>query len=80
MQARGASLTFGAPPAFTETLVYWVHRSLHHPLLYRALHRYHHEFREPTPWVSMAFHPLDSFAQGAPYHLFALLFMFSISP
>jgi lathosterol oxidase len=60
--------------AFTETLVYWIHRWLHHPVLYKALHKYHHEFREPTPWASMAFHPLDSFAQALPYHLFAFLF------
>jgi lathosterol oxidase len=59
---------------FTETLVYWIHRSLHYPFLYRTFHKYHHEFRDPTPWVSMAFHPLDSFSQGLPYHLFAFLF------
>src|SRR5262249_7367817 len=46
---------------------------LHYPFLYRTLHRYHHEFRAPNSWVSMAFHPLDSFSQAAPYHLFVFL-------
>lgn len=59
---------------FTETAIYWVHRGLHHPWCYRRFHYYHHQFREPTPWASVAFHPLDSFAQAAPYHLAAFLF------
>lgn len=59
---------------FTEPLVYWAHRLLHHPVLYKHIHLHHHQFRKPTPWTSMAFHPLDSFAQAAPHHLFAFLF------
>ncbi|MBK6922889.1 MAG: sterol desaturase family protein [Deltaproteobacteria bacterium] len=58
----------------TETLVYWVHRALHGDLLYRTLHRHHHGFRVSNPWVSTAFHPLDSFAQALPHHLCAFLF------
>jgi lathosterol oxidase len=57
----------------TEPLVYWAHRLLHHPLLYRHLHLPHHKFRTPSPWTSMAFHPLDSFAQAAPHHLLAFV-------
>ena len=57
-----------------ETLIYWIHRALHTPFLYRHLHIYHHQFREPTPFASVAFHPLDSFAQASPYHLCAFLF------
>lgn len=58
----------------TETMIYWIHRGLHLPWLYARLHRQHHAFRRPTPWVSNAFHPLDSFAQALPYHLCAFLF------
>jgi Delta7-sterol 5-desaturase len=58
----------------TETLVYWAHRALHHPWLYKRVHLYHHQFRVTTPWTSVAFHPLDSFAQAAPHHLCAFLF------
>jgi lathosterol oxidase len=66
--------TIAALLLFTETLVYWIHRALHLRALYNWIHRYHHAFRTPTPWVSLAFHPLDSFAQAVPYHLFAFLF------
>jgi lathosterol oxidase len=58
----------------TETLIYWIHRALHHPLLFRTLHAKHHEFRLPTPLVSVAFHPLDSFFQALPHHLCLFLF------
>jgi len=58
----------------TETLIYWIHRALHLRWLYARLHRQHHAFRRPSPWVSNAFHPLDSFAQASPYHLCAFLF------
>jgi lathosterol oxidase len=58
---------------FTETLIYWIHRALHARCLYKLIHRYHHDFRTPTPWASLAFHPLDAFLQALPYHLFAFL-------
>jgi lathosterol oxidase len=60
--------------AFTETLIYWLHRALHLRTPYQLLHAYHHSFRTPTAWVSFAFHPLDSFIQALPYHLFIFLF------
>ncbi|MCA9519730.1 MAG: sterol desaturase family protein [Myxococcales bacterium] len=58
----------------TETMIYWIHRWLHHPALYKHIHLKHHQFRKPTPWASVAFHPLDSFAQAFPHHLCAFLF------
>lgn len=62
----------------TEFLVYWAHRVLHHPVLYRHIHYHHHQFRTPSPWTSMAFHPLDSFAQAVPHHLCVFLFPMNI--
>lgn len=56
-----------------ETLIYWIHRVSHTKFLYQHLHRYHHRFREPTPFASIAFHPLDAFFQALPYHLCAFL-------
>jgi lathosterol oxidase len=58
---------------FAETCIYWIHRVLHTRFLYRRLHVHHHRFREPTPYASFAFHPVDSFAQSVPYHIYALL-------
>ena len=57
----------------SETLIYWIHRALHTRWLYRTIHVHHHKFREPTPLSCIAFHPIDSFAQSFPYHLYALL-------
>ena len=56
----------------SETLIYWIHRALHTRFLYRTVHVHHHRFREPTPLASVAFHPIDSFAQSFPYHIYAL--------
>jgi lathosterol oxidase len=58
----------------TETLVYWIHRALHTDWLYHHVHAFHHRFRVPTPFVGVAFHPLDSFAQAFPLHLCLFLF------
>ena len=60
--------------AITEVVVYLAHRALHHPTLYRWVHRHHHQFRSPTPWVSMAFHPADSFLQALPHYLCGLFY------
>ncbi len=59
--------------AVAETLIYWIHRALHTRWLYRVIHVHHHKFREPTPLACVAFHPVDSFVQSFPYHLYALL-------
>jgi lathosterol oxidase len=64
---------------FTETCVYWAHRLLHHRLLYRHLHSQHHAHRISTPWVSMAFHPLDSFLQAVPHYLCPLIIPVHVS-
>jgi Delta7-sterol 5-desaturase len=58
---------------FSESCIYWIHRGLHTRRLYHLLHRYHHHYREPTPLVSFSFHPVDSFAQSLPYHIFVFV-------
>ncbi|KAH0833289.1 C5-sterol desaturase [Lanmaoa asiatica] len=59
---------------FTDYLVYWVHRTLHHPMLYKTFHKPHHKWIIPTPFASHAFHPVDGYLQSVPYHLFIFLF------
>ncbi|WPH02063.1 putative fatty acid hydroxylase [Acrodontium crateriforme] len=59
---------------FTDFGIYWIHRALHHPILYRRLHKPHHKWIMPTPYASHAFHPLDGYAQSVPYHLFPFIF------
>jgi lathosterol oxidase len=67
-------LTIVAELVISETLIYWIHRGLHVRFFYKHLHHGHHQFRSPTPLASVAFHPLDSFAQAFPHHLCAFLF------
>jgi hypothetical protein len=59
---------------FTDSGIYWIHRGLHHPLVYRWLHKPHHKWAVPTPFASYAFHPLDGWAQSLPYHIFPMIF------
>lgn len=47
---------------------------LHHRLLYAPIHKLHHKYKETTPFSSYAFHPLDGWLQGCPYHIFVFLF------
>ncbi|HMV68576.1 MAG TPA: sterol desaturase family protein [Myxococcota bacterium] len=58
----------------SETAVYWIHRVLHERRMFKYIHSRHHAWREPTPFVGTAFHPVDSFAQAFPTHLCAFLF------
>ena len=59
---------------FTDMLIYMIHRGLHHPSVYRSLHKPHHKWIVPTPYASHAFHPLDGFSQSIPYHVFPFIF------
>jgi len=58
---------------WNDCLIYWIHRGLHHPLLYKRIHKPHHWWKVSTPFASHAFHPLDGFLQGLPYHLFVFV-------
>lgn len=43
-----------------ETYYYWVHRWMHHPKIFRTVHKVHHDSRIPTPWTAFSFHPWES--------------------
>lgn len=59
---------------FTDCLIYWIHRGLHIPFLYKRLHKTHHLWKVPTPFASHAFNPVDGFLQSIPYHIYVFLF------
>lgn len=59
---------------FSDFCIYWIHRYLHHPRIYKHLHKAHHKWIMPTPFASYAFHPIDGAFQGLPYHIFPFLF------
>uniref|UniRef100_UPI00358E22C6 lathosterol oxidase isoform X1 n=1 Tax=Myxine glutinosa TaxID=7769 RepID=UPI00358E22C6 len=59
---------------FTDMCIYWIHRGLHHKDVYQTFHKLHHTWIIPSPFASHAFHPVDGFLQGFPYHLYVFLF------
>ncbi|TFK75100.1 fatty acid hydroxylase [Pluteus cervinus] len=59
---------------FTDYGIYWIHRGLHIPAVYKLLHKPHHKWVVPTPFSSHAFHPVDGWLQSIPYHIFILVF------
>ncbi|KAG5504459.1 hypothetical protein JKF63_04911 [Porcisia hertigi] len=59
---------------FTDFMVYCFHRGLHHPTIYKHVHKLHHTYKYTTPFSSHAFNPVDGFGQGLPYYIFIYLF------
>ena len=62
--------------AFTDCLIYFIHRGLHHPAIYKHCHKLHHTYQYTTPFSSHAFHAVDGFLQGCPYYIFVYLMPF----
>ena len=56
-----------------ELYFYWTHRWMHHPKVYRWIHRVHHESLEPSPWASFSFHPLESVLEALILPLLVLV-------
>ncbi|MEQ9468287.1 MAG: sterol desaturase family protein [Ekhidna sp.] len=61
---------------------YWAHRLMHHPKLFKAVHKIHHLSTNPSPWTAYAFHPLEAFIEAAiililaftvPTHAFVIM-------
>ncbi|KAJ8517089.1 hypothetical protein ONZ45_g5679 [Pleurotus djamor] len=59
---------------FTDYGIYWIHRILHVPAIYKYIHKPHHKWIIPTPFASHAFHFVDGYAQSLPYHIFIYVF------
>lgn len=66
-----------------ETYYYWVHRWMHHPKVFRIVHKVHHDSRIPTPWTAFSFHPWESLIEAIilplillviPVHVYVLGF------
>lgn len=48
-----------------DAYLYWTHRMLHHAWLFRHVHSVHHRSRNPSPWASYSFHPIEALIQAA---------------
>jgi lathosterol oxidase len=46
-----------------DTFFYWSHRALHHRRAFGRAHFLHHQSRNPTPFATFAFHPLEALLQ-----------------
>jgi sterol desaturase/sphingolipid hydroxylase (fatty acid hydroxylase superfamily) len=64
---------------------YCTHRLMHHPRLYRYIHKVHHTSTNPSPWTAYAFHPLEAVVEAGiitliavtiPAHRSAIAFFF----
>jgi sterol desaturase/sphingolipid hydroxylase (fatty acid hydroxylase superfamily) len=53
--------------AVEDTLFYWLHRLLHHRLLYRHLHKQHHEFKSNVGWAGAWFNPAEEAINVLPF-------------
>ena len=43
----------------SDTMFYWSHRILHIPIVYRIVHKTHHEHTSPIAWSSFYVHPVE---------------------
>lgn len=70
-----------------DTYFYWTHRAMHHPKFYRLTHAGHHKSKQPTPWASFSFDPLEAaisawflpaLALFIPIHVGVVLFLLTV--
>ncbi len=68
-----------------DTWFYWMHRTIHHPQIYKHVHKVHHESVDTTPFTAYRFHPAEGvlemgsavlvigYAALVPVHLGAII-------
>jgi len=70
-----------------ETYYYWLHRWMHHPKVFRIVHKVHHDSNITSPWTAFSFHPLEGLLQALflplllmvlPVHLHVLVLQLTI--
>ena len=88
-QIRGYSKLYGSPEegpgywyeaaqflfflVFSDTMMYWLHRLFHLPLLFNTMHKGHHRFIIPTPFSSYAFNPVEAYIMSLPIHAYGFI-------
>lgn len=81
-------LSIPALLALHDTLFYWLHRAMHHRLLFRRTHFVHHQSVSPSAWAAYSFHPWEALFEALivtliifviPVHLTALVVFQTIS-
>lgn len=78
-------LAFPLMALMHDTYFYWMHRAMHHPAVFKAVHLIHHKSTNPSPFAAYSFHPLEAIVEAGiflvfvftiPVHLIHLLFFF----
>lgn len=49
-----------------ETYYYWVHRWMHRPGVFKAIHKIHHQSSVSSPWTAFTFHPVEGLLLSLP--------------
>jgi sterol desaturase/sphingolipid hydroxylase (fatty acid hydroxylase superfamily) len=58
---------------FHDAYFYWTHRLMHHPRIYRYVHKVHHMSTNPSPWAAYSFHPYEAIVQAFSFVLMVFL-------
>ena len=65
-----------------DTWFYWTHRLMHHPKIFKRVHKIHHLSHNPTPWAAFSFHPIEAVIEFGflplavflfPVHIYTIL-------
>jgi Delta7-sterol 5-desaturase len=72
-------LSIGILMVIHDTYFYWMHRLMHHPKLFRRIHRVHHMSNNPSPWASYSFHPIEAVLEAAFLPIVVLIVPFHFS-
>ena len=61
-----------------DTYFYWTHRLIHHPRIFKIVHRVHHLSQNPSPWASYSFHPFEAMISVG--YIFIIILLFPAHP
>lgn len=56
-----------------DAYFYWTHRAMHHPWLFKHVHRVHHLSTSPSPWAAYAFAPPEALVNALVFPLVVLV-------
>jgi sterol desaturase/sphingolipid hydroxylase (fatty acid hydroxylase superfamily) len=56
-----------------DTYFYWMHRIVHHPVLFKHIHKLHHKSINPSPWASYSFHFFEGILEAMAAPIILLL-------
>ncbi len=68
-----APLSIGVVMFLHETYYYWMHKWMHHPALFKHVHKVHHNSMVASPWTSFSFHPFEAIIEAIILPLIILI-------